>query len=157
MTCKYQPPHFDVKTIFSRYRVLYRVSHYKDKRIMGIFILVRRHLYIEKSPWSFKMCKFMECIIIICVDVDLHDHPWYVQFCCGSMEIYLYFLWFITSNMEHAVEILPYTVKPVCNLYNEIYHLWVIQWCILMMIECTNLLGLTISAFWSSSTWPLAT
>ena len=52
-----------------------------------------------------------------------------------------------------------YTVKPVCNdhLYNKIYQLWYIQYCVLMMTEGTNLLLLTISAFWSSSRWRLAT
>ena len=52
-----------------------------------------------------------------------------------------------------------YIVKPVYNdhLYNKMYYLWFIQWCILMKTEGTNLLLLTISAFWSSSSWPLAT
>ena len=52
-----------------------------------------------------------------------------------------------------------YTVKPVCNdhLYNKILYLWSIQWCVLMKTEGTNLLLLIISAFWSSSRWPLAT
>ena len=51
------------------------------------------------------------------------------------------------------------TVKPVCNdqLYNNIHHLWFIQQCVLMKTECINLLMWTISAFWSSSRWPLAT
>ena len=51
------------------------------------------------------------------------------------------------------------TVKPVCNdhLYNKIYYLWFIQQCVLMKTESTNLLLLTLSAFWSSSRWPLAT
>ena len=51
------------------------------------------------------------------------------------------------------------TVKPVCNdhLYDKIYYLRFIQECVLKMTECTNLLVLTISAFWSSSRWPLAT
>ena len=51
------------------------------------------------------------------------------------------------------------TVKPVSNdhLYDKIYYLWFIQWCVLTKAECTNLLLLTISAFWSSSRWPLAT
>ena len=45
-----------------------------------------------------------------------------------------------------------HTGKPVCNdhLYNKIYYLWFIQLCVLMMTEGTNLLVLTISAFWSS-------
>ena len=43
------------------------------------------------------------------------------------------------------------TKKPVCNdhLCNEINFLWFIQECVLMMIEGTNVLVLTISAFWS--------
>ena len=47
------------------------------------------------------------------------------------------------------------TVKPVCNdhLYNKINYLWFIQLYVLMMTEGTNLLVLTISAFWSPS-WP---
>ena len=51
------------------------------------------------------------------------------------------------------------TVKPVCNghLYNNIYYLWFIQQCVLMKTEGINLLLLTISAFWSSYRWPLAT
>ena len=51
------------------------------------------------------------------------------------------------------------TVKPVCNdhLYNKIHYLWFIWSCVLMKTEGTNLLLLTISAFWSSSRWPLAT
>ena len=51
------------------------------------------------------------------------------------------------------------TVKPVSNdhLYDKIYYLWLIQWCVLMKIECTNLLLLTFSTFWGSSRWPLAT
>ena len=42
------------------------------------------------------------------------------------------------------------TVKPVYNdhLYNKMYHLWFIQLSVLMKTECTNLLLLTISAFW---------
>ena len=53
----------------------------------------------------------------------------------------------------------PYTVKPVCNdhLYNKSFYLWFIQKYALMMTEGTNLLVLTISAFWGSSRWPLAT
>ena len=43
-----------------------------------------------------------------------------------------------------------YTVKPVCNdhLYNEIYYMWfmIIQWCVSMQTEGTNLLLLTIPA-----------
>ena len=33
-------------------------------------------------------------------------------------------------------------MKPVCNdnLYNEIYHLWFIKLCVLMMTEGANLL-----------------
>ena len=52
-----------------------------------------------------------------------------------------------------------FTVKPVYNdhLYNKIYCLWFIQSRVLMKTEGTNLLLLTISAFWSSSRWPLAT
>ena len=40
------------------------------------------------------------------------------------------------------------TVTPVCNdhLYNKIFYLWFIQYCVLMKAECTNLLLLTISA-----------
>ena len=51
------------------------------------------------------------------------------------------------------------TVKPVCNdhLYNKMYYLWFIQSCVLVKTEGTNLLVLTISAFCSSSRWPLAT
>ena len=50
------------------------------------------------------------------------------------------------------------TTKPVCNdlLYNKIYYLWFIQWCVSVMTEGTISLVLTISAFWSSSRWPLA-
>ena len=53
----------------------------------------------------------------------------------------------------------PYTVKPVCNdhLSNKIYYLLFIQWCVLMKTEGSNSLLLTISAFWSSSRWPMAT
>ena len=51
------------------------------------------------------------------------------------------------------------TVKPVCNdhLYNKAYYLWFIQYCVWLKTKGTNLLLLTISAFWSSSRWPLAT
>ena len=51
------------------------------------------------------------------------------------------------------------TVKSVCNdhLYNKSYYLWFIQKYVLMITEGTKLLVLTISAFWSSSRWPLAT
>ena len=51
------------------------------------------------------------------------------------------------------------TMKPVCNdhLSNKICYLWFIQWCVLTKTEGTNLLLLTISVFWSSSRWPLAT
>ena len=50
------------------------------------------------------------------------------------------------------------TVKPVDNdhLYNKIRYLWFIQKCVLMKTEGTNLLLVTISAFWRSSRWPLA-
>ena len=51
------------------------------------------------------------------------------------------------------------TAKPVCNdhLYNKFNYLWFIQKCVLMKIEGNNLLVLAMSAFWSSSRWPLAT
>ena len=51
------------------------------------------------------------------------------------------------------------TAKPVYNdhLYDKFYYLWFIQQCVLMTTEDANLLVLTISAFWSSSRWPLAT
>ena len=51
------------------------------------------------------------------------------------------------------------TVKPGWNdhLYDKIQYLWLIQWCVLMKNEGTNLLLITISAFWSSSMWPLTT
>ena len=54
---------------------------------------------------------------------------------------------------------LSYTVKPVCNdhLYDKIYYVCFIQQCVLMKTEGNKLLLLTISAFWSSSRWPLAT
>ena len=73
-----------------------------------------------------------------------NQHPWTTGMKTGQNKVVL-----LVSN----------TVKPVCNdhLYNEIYYLWFIQLCDLMMTEGTNLLGLTISAFWSSSRWPLAT
>ena len=50
------------------------------------------------------------------------------------------------------------TLKPVCNdhIYNKMNYMWFIQLCVLMVREGTNLLVLTISAFWSSSRWPLA-
>ena len=64
----------------------------------------------------------------------------------------------ISKTMLSAV-LSSNTVTPLCNdhLYNEICYLWFIQWCILMKTEGTNLLLLTISVFWSSSRWPLAT
>ena len=51
------------------------------------------------------------------------------------------------------------TVKPVCNdnLHEKNYCLWFIQQCVLMKTAGTNSLLLTISAFWSSSRWTLAT
>ena len=54
---------------------------------------------------------------------------------------------------------LHYTMKPVYNdhLYNKIYYLQFIQKCILMKTEGTNIILVTMSAFWSSSRWPLAT
>ena len=47
----------------------------------------------------------------------------------------------------------PDTVNSVCNdhLYNKSYYLWFIQQCGLMITEGTNLLVLTIYAYWSSS------
>ena len=50
------------------------------------------------------------------------------------------------------------TVQPVCNdhIYCKIYYLLLIQQCVLMKTEGTNLLLLTMSAFWSPSRWPLA-
>ena len=55
-----------------------------------------------------------------------------------------------TSNDDVGI-IMTRTVKPVSNdhLYDKIYHLWFIQWCVLTKAECTNLLLLTIFAFWS--------
>ena len=52
-----------------------------------------------------------------------------------------------------------HTVKPACNdhLSDKINYLRFIHWCVLMKTEGTNRLLLTISAFWSSSRWPLAT
>ena len=64
---------------------------------------------------------------------------------------------FVSSKSDwvwyHAI------VKPVCNdhLHNKIYCPWFIQQCVLMKTVGTNSLFLTISAFWSSSRWPLAT
>ena len=51
------------------------------------------------------------------------------------------------------------TVKPVCkdHLYNKICYLWFIQYCVWLKTKGSNLLLLTISAFWGSSRWPLAT
>ena len=51
------------------------------------------------------------------------------------------------------------TVKPVCNdhLYNKICFLWFIRQCVLMKTGGINLLLITISAFWSSSRWSMAT
>ena len=48
--------------------------------------------------------------------------------------------------------VLQYTVKIVCNdhLYINIYYLWFIQYCVLMKTEGTNLLVITISAFWAT-------
>ena len=62
------------------------------------------------------------------------------------------------SSVDHCCAACT-TVKPVCNdhLYNKIYYLWFNQLCVLMKTEGTNLLLLTMSAFWSSSRWPLAT
>ena len=56
------------------------------------------------------------------------------------------------------MEVISLVLKPVCNdhLYDKIYYLWFIHLCVLVMTEVTNLLGLTLSAFWSSSRWPLA-
>ena len=50
-------------------------------------------------------------------------------------------------------------MKPLCSdhLCNIICYLWFIQQCVLMETEDTNSLLLTISAFWSSSRWPMAT
>ena len=66
----------------------------------------------------------------------------------------------VTPDLVIASKAISFnTVKPVCNdhLYNKIYFLWFIQQCVLMKTEGTNLLLITISAFWSSSRWPLAT
>ena len=54
------------------------------------------------------------------------------------------------ESTTNPIYIDPYTVKPVCNdhLYNKIYYLWFFQQCVLMKTEGTNLLLLTISAFW---------
>ena len=40
-------------------------------------------------------------------------------------------------------------MKPVCNdhLYDKIYDMWFIQYCVLIETEGTNLLLLTISAY----------
>ena len=64
-----------------------------------------------------------------------------------------------STQWQMIMTLLTGTVKPVCNdhLYNKIYYLCLIQWYVLMKTEGTNLLVLTISAFWSSSRWPLAT
>ena len=64
------------------------------------------------------------------------------------------FHWSLFSRAQWTV-----TVKPVCNdhLYYKIYFPWFIQWCVLMKTDGTNLLLLTIPAFWGSSRWPLAT
>ena len=68
----------------------------------------------------------------------------------------------VSPNCKFSLNIcynLCVTVKPVCNdhLYNKIYYLWFIQYCVLIKTEGTNLLLLTMSAFWGSSRWPLAT
>ena len=63
------------------------------------------------------------------------------------------------STLSNQTKFLSFTVKPVYNdhLYNKIYYLSFIQQCVSMKTENTNLLLLTMSAFWSSSRWPLAT
>ena len=64
----------------------------------------------------------------------------------------------IITRHTHA-KIDYHTVKPVYNdhLWNKVYYLWFIQQCVLMMTEGTHLVVLTMSAFWSSSRWPLGT
>ena len=59
----------------------------------------------------------------------------------------------------NTIFIIVDTVQPVCNdhLDNKIYYLWFIQLRVLMKTGGTNLLLLTISAFWGSSRWPSAT
>ena len=67
--------------------------------------------------------------------------------------------WNVDFAIYFQLKNITYTVKPVRNdhLYNKIYYLWFIQLCVLMKSDGTNLLLLTISAFWSSSMWPLVT
>ena len=67
--------------------------------------------------------------------------------------------WNVDFAIYFQLKDITYTVKPVCNdhLYDKIYYLWFIQLCVLMKSDGTNLLLLTISAFWSSSMWPLVT
>ena len=77
-----------------------------------------------------------------------------------SIDVY-HQIWtiYITSQIFRMRQWLYSTVKLVCNdhLYDKICYLWFIQLCVLVKTEGTNLPLLTISAFWGSSRWPLAT
>ena len=82
------------------------------------------------------------------------DRDYWKKIMVKFMSINKYFLivWHLPASQKAG---LKNTVKPVCNdhLDNKIYCLWFIQQCVLMKTAGTNLLLLTISAFWSSSRW----
>ena len=75
-------------------------------------------------------------ICAICSD------DWEIMFVC----LYLCFIFTLMGGNVNW-----YTVKPVCNdhLYNKICYMWFIQNCVYIKTEGTNLLLLTIAAFWS--------
>ena len=94
------------------------------------------------------------CMIVLEINILLLHTEW--QNTATSLCHFVLTLKLLSSDQSH---ILRNTVKPVYNdhLYNKIYSLWFIQECVSMRTEGTNLLLLTMSAFWSSSRWPLAT
>ena len=97
----------------------------------------------HKRPVTRKMFPFNGVIMILLGTKPL---PWPVYWAK-----YPGVFQFSTRSFNTWVTGLAHTVKPVCNdhLPNKMYYL--------CFIEGTNLFLPTISAFWSSSRWPLAT
>ena len=120
-------------------------THCKDSQ--GLLVIRSKYIKI----WAKAYLVYKGAVKVVHVE-------WYIQSCRSSWNIPRSCILKTAQNSQ--CPLLPRcTVKPVCNdhLYNKFYYLWFIQQCVLIKTEGTNLLVLTISAFWSSSRWPLAT
>ena len=129
-------------------------------RILNIMIgCIRIQTYWDRNKMANNLRKILNILNeIYCILIEMS--PKFVLYGLGDNKSALVqvMAWAETAYLKlRWSNSMTYTVKPVCNdhLYNKIYFLWFIQQCVSMKTEDTNLLLLTMSAFWSSSRWPL--